>query len=161
MYRGSKQRKGQFFIVGAIIIILILYMLSNTLTQSTNINCASVQDNNPVWMIEETEKGLYLVTKKNLTDRNDIDSFIEMQKEVAKENSYNLGFDLSFNAYDTSFFSLYTISLESSKFYILKEDQLIPYYSSCEDGLVCLLDGMGMGYDGYSNACCKAYGLCC
>ncbi len=161
MYRGSKQRKGQFFIVGAIIIILILYMLSNTLTQSTNINCASVQDNNPVWMIEETEKGLYLVTKKNLTDRNDIDSFIEMQKEVAKENSYNLGFDLSFNAYDTTFFSLYTISLESSDFYILKEDQLIPYYSSCEDGLVCSLDGLGLGYDGYSSACCEAYALCC
>lgn len=156
MYKESKQRKGQFFIVGAVTIIIILYMLSNTLTQSTNINCASVQDNNPVWMIEETEKGLYHITKKNLTDRNDIDNFIEMQKEIAKENGYNLGFDLIFRSYSNGTFPVYTISLESNELYISKENQLIPYYGHCENGLICI-----PLFAGYSDACCKAYGLCC
>ena len=156
-----KVRKGQFFLVGAIIIILALYMLSNTLSKTTHIDCADVQDNNPIWTIEETEKGLYQITRKNLTERSRIDEFIGMQKEIAKENGYALGFDmLNYMPYGTGFPNIYTITLESNQFYIEKADALLPYYSDCKavEGACFVLDFLVPGYE---RACCKAHRICC
>lgn len=156
-----KPRKGQFFIVSAIMIILALYMLSNSLTQSINIEYANVQDNNPVWTIDETEKGLYQITKKNLTSKNDIDEFIEMQKDIARENGYVLGFDMpNYIPYGSGFPNVYTITLESNKFYIEKADLLLPYYSDCKaaEGACFILNFLVVGYE---RACCKAHSICC
>ena len=140
-------------------------MLSNTLSKSTHIDCADVQDNNPIWTIEETEKGLYQITRKNLTERSRIDEFIGMQKEIAKENGYALGFDmLNFMPYPDNLASPinYTITLESNKFYIEKADVLLPYYSDCkdaEDGGRCA--GLDSMVGGYRRVCCKAHDVCC
>ncbi|MEA3342622.1 MAG: hypothetical protein U9Q92_00510 [archaeon] len=163
MNAGAKRRKGQFFIVGAITIIIILHMLSNTLTQGVNVDSSSVQDNNPVWMLEETEKGLYQITKKNLTGRSDIDEFIEMQKVIAKENGYSLGFDLfNFSSYSEGivFVNSYTMTLESNEFYVMKENQVLPYYFYCNDDFFCSSYDL-LGYKESKMACCKAYNWCC
>ncbi|RLG15588.1 MAG: hypothetical protein DRN71_00905 [Candidatus Nanohalarchaeota archaeon] len=161
----TKLKKGQFFIVGTIMIVLALYMLSNALSQSTHIDCADVQNNNPIWTIEETEKGLYQITKNNLTDRNRIDEFIEMQKDIATENGYALAFNMqNFMPYPDNLVSPinYTITLESNKFYIEKADMLLPYYSDCkdaEDSGTCA--GLNSLADGYRRICCKAHDVCC
>ncbi|MFH1127269.1 MAG: hypothetical protein ABIG84_00050 [archaeon] len=152
----GKYRKGQFFLVGAIMIVIILHMLSTTLYKGTKVEFSVVQDNNPIWTVEEAEKGLYEIAKKDLTDTSEIDEFVQMQKEVARENGYVLWFDLVFRPYYDANFPVYSISLESKDFYILKEGRLLPYYSLCDAGTVCVPSNIG-----YSNVCCKAYGLCC
>ncbi len=157
----NKVRKGQFFIVGAIMIILALYMLSNTLSKSTHFDCADVQNNNPAWTIDETEKGLYQIARNNLTDRTQIDEFIVMQKAIARENGYMLEVDiLNHVPYGTGFPNVYTITLESKKFYIEKAYVLLPYYSDCKsaEGTCFILDLLTPGY---AQACCKAHSICC
>ncbi len=69
---NAKRRKGQFLTVSAVMIIIILYMLSSTISRSRGVETSNVQDNNPVWILENTEKSLYKITMKNLTSPADI-----------------------------------------------------------------------------------------
>lgn len=155
-------RKGQFFIVSAIIIIIFMYALSNILTTPRTIDYSKVQDNKLSWMVDDIESGLYQITMVNLTYQDDIEEYIEFQSELAILNGYDFEFDLTFNPYTSGYFSVYTVSLASHDSNILKENYLLPYYSYCNDGLVCIVEAMGFpGYEGYSRACCKAYTLCC
>lgn len=160
----KKRNKGQFLIVCAVMIIIILHMLSTTLIQTQKTESYSVQDNNPVWLIEATEKGLYQIAMKNLTNSNDIEEYINMQKEVARENEYILEVDITFTPYPDSipYPNRYTIIEKSDDFYIEKSDKLLPYYADCkiaEDSSLC--SGLDLLAADYQKTCCRAYALCC
>lgn len=160
----KKIKKGQFLIVCAVMIIIILYMLSTTLMQTQKTEPQSVQDNNPAWFIETTEKGLYQIAMKNLTNSDDIEEYINLQKKLAMENNYILEVDMTFTPYPANMFfpNIYTIIEKSDDFYIEKSDKLLPYYTDCkraeDTGMCIILDPMAQNY---RKTCCKAYAICC
>jgi len=160
----KRRNKGQFLIVCAVMIIIILHMLSTTLMQTQKTESYNVQDNNPVWLIEATEKGLYQIAMKNLTNSNDIEEYLNMQEELARENEYTLEVDLAFAPYPDNmlFPNVYTIIEKSDDFYIEKAEKLLPYYSDCKNAeSSSLCNGLDLLATDYQKTCCKAYSVCC
>ncbi len=111
-------KKGQFFVIGAVVITIALFTVYECLTQDWIINLPEMQGSNIIWMEKEVENSLkdVVLTSSNVED--DLNVVIEQQKKLLWTQEIQLDVDykkLPLGGYG------FNITLERENEYIKKQ----------------------------------------
>ena len=121
LFQG-RARKGQFFIISAVIILLTLYSIVNALNSNWQTDVSEVQGNDAAEIFENIENGINRTV--SFSDSTDIEENLETFMLVEKNaigDQYTL--DMHFNiAYPNV---TANIMLSSKTFYAMKEMRFI------------------------------------
>ena len=154
-----KKRKGQFFIIGAILVVMSVYSISNLLNETWEIDSSGLQTDNTIWIIEDIEKNIYKTLETTIDPKNNLnttlDDFIAREQELLVAQA-----DLDIN-YTKVYLNNYIeiiiyISKQNKRFEknittnidCLKAD---PSSEKCNE-LTAPID---------KTVCCKDFNLCC
>lgn len=111
-------KKAQFFILGSVIILLVLYNIITALNSNWQTDVSEVQGNDAAIVFKNLENGLNRTI--NSSDGSNIeknlDSYLNAQK-IAVGESYNIDTQLNITATNV----IANITLSSSRFYAEKE----------------------------------------
>lgn len=115
--RSTHTRKGQFFILGAVVILLVLYGIIGTLNSNWNSDVSEVQRDEAPQIFKNIEYGIN--TTIHASDDSNIEEnlekFVRVEKKAIGEE-YNL--DAFFNITSTAVDA--NITLNSKSFYATK-----------------------------------------
>lgn len=90
-------KKGQFFIIGAVVIITILYSLDNYLNKNVDIDVSEVQGDDSFWVLYNTERNINHTIENSDNPADDLDVLITKEKElnIEKNKILEINYDLS------------------------------------------------------------------
>jgi hypothetical protein len=78
-------RKGQFFIIGAVVIITILYSMNNYLNKNVNIDVSDVQGDNSFWVLYTVERNVNYTLDNSNNLVGDLNLLIGKEKDLLIE----------------------------------------------------------------------------
>lgn len=90
-------RKGQFFIIGAVVIITILYSLNNYLNKNVDIDVSDIQGDDSFWVLHNVERNVNHTIKNSNNLVDDLNLIINKEKDLLIEEGKVLiiNYDLS------------------------------------------------------------------
>jgi|GEM_PF-1894973 len=98
-YRGGTHKKGQFFVISSVIILLVLYSIVQALNSNWQTDVSDVQGNDAAEVLENIEYGINRTM--NMSDESNIQDHLEtfiLVEQRALGETYTLGsvFDITY-----------------------------------------------------------------
>ncbi|MEA3229471.1 MAG: hypothetical protein U9P44_01025 [archaeon] len=160
----GKSRKGQFFVIGIVIILFSLVTLNGILNQDSDLELSYMQEDRTVYVIKQMESDLFdiisIVEYKSVPC--DIEEYLVYEKAVLSRFGYTLEFekDVTYiGQYPNNIFINYTI--KSSNINIRREIKTNAWCVRYEYNDLCA--SLDLVTNGVVTAakCCSDFGLCC
>ena len=154
------KRKGQFFIMGAIIVVASIYAISSILNETWSINSSELQKDNTIWLFKNIEKDVHKtleITSDNPEDiETNLNDLIIREKEMLP-SQMDIGIKYDYSSTNEYIEIIIYISREDTWFEknvttniaCLKAD---PSSERCNNLAAPLPD---------KTICCKNFNLCC
>lgn len=111
-------RKGQFFIIGAVVIITILYSLNNYLNKNVDIDVSDIQGDDSFWVLYNVERNINYTIENSNNLVDDLDLIINKEKDLLIEEGKVL--KINYEILSTTEVSI-NIILDSKDIYLERE----------------------------------------
>ena len=157
MYKENaiKKRKGQFFVIGAVIIVVFIYSIQDILNETWMIDSSDLQKDNTVWILNNIEKNV-LETLENSNSTTEIENNIKELMAMEQETVIS-HINLEHTYYQTGRYIeiTYQISKENMKLTKNTSTNIDCLHADPNQQKCNLLDPT------LKIHCCSAFNLCC
>ncbi len=160
----AKVRKGQFFVIGIVIILFSLTVLNEILTQDREIDLSYMQSDMTVFFMRQIESNLdniiSVVDHESIPD--DIEEYLIYERDVLSKAGYSLYFekDVTYiGAYPNNISIDYII--KSAKVNMQQEIRTNAWCLRYEYNGFCDLVGLATNGIVTQASCCSDFNLCC
>ncbi|MCK5042621.1 MAG: hypothetical protein KAJ20_02220 [Candidatus Aenigmarchaeota archaeon] len=160
----AKVRKGQFFVIGIVIILFSLTALNEILTQDRELELSYMQSDMTLFFIRQIESNLdniiSVVDHESIPD--DIEEYLVYERDVLSKAGYSLNFekDVTYIGDYPNNISINYI-IKSAKVNMQREIRTNAWCLRYEYNGFCDLVGLATNGIVTQASCCSDFNLCC
>ena len=159
-----KSRKGQFFVIGVVVILFALTVLNEILTQDRELELSDMQSDMTVFFMRQMESDIYNIISvvDHVSIPDDIEEYLVYERDVLSRAGYSLYF-LKDVTYIGSYPNNISISyiMKSSKVNMEREIRTNAWCLRYEHNGFCEYVGLATNYIVTQASCCSDFNLCC
>ncbi len=160
----SCRRKGQFFIIGVVLILFSLMALNTLLNQHRGVELSNVEHENLVEITRQIDHDVYETIASSSREhiKDDLNLYMSYKKNTINDYGFSLDFSNNFNYYEALPYDInVTYSVDTSDMHIEKKIVTNTLCIKYEHDGEC--NNLSIDTDGTIDnvTCCSRFNICC